>query len=219
MHELAGGAHQFDRSGRQRGTVQNSSSSPRLPALAAIRSATAATTRTARQAHCVREWFRPIHTTRAQPVRRSGNPSVVNFQTGSVARYFVATGFDASGRLTLILERQRHCAVTASQPAQEARRTSRLTLDGQEHGSANSSPHLRRSGTIQLKATSAALCGRWRHLADVILPATGGITISKQVVERSTSTPAAKPEHRLELTPRSINQTTLALARIVQLGS
>lgn len=44
------------------------------------------------------------HNAGSSPFGSSGNPSVVVFQSGSFARYFTATGFDASGRTYATLE-------------------------------------------------------------------------------------------------------------------
>jgi Peptidase family C25/Carboxypeptidase regulatory-like domain len=164
------------------------------------------------------------HNAGSSPFGASGNPSVVTFQTGSEARYFTATGFDASGRTyaNLVIG-SASTQVVASQSG-----TGNFQFDNLVVNSTNtlqSSVTYTGSGastvTIQGNITSVGN-GNGSTFPDVILSAgTGGIQINKAgggtlVFGNGVGTPAHGIAFESDATVDS--STTVTLGRIVQMG-
>ena len=163
------------------------------------------------------------HSAGSSPFGASGNASVVTFQTGSFARYFTATGFDASGRTYADLQiGDASTAVNASQSGAGSFQFDNLAVNST--GSANSSLTYNGSNTsaitIQGNITSVGL-GDGGTLPDIILTAgSGGIVINKPGGGTLTFGNISNNGRSIDLESNTIldSGTTLNLGRIVQMG-
>jgi len=164
------------------------------------------------------------HNAGSSPFGASGNPSVVTFQTGSLAQYITATGFDANGRtyanLTIGKADPGGIAIAASDSGTGNFQFDDLTVNS----TASTSSSLTYTGsgasaiTIQGNITSTGT-GNTGTLPDILLtPGSGGITINKPSGTATFSNTGNSRSIDFEGNTTVTNTTTLTLSRIVQLG-